>query len=160
MPDVEIRPTESADVDQILRIEGERYGPDAWSRRQVEEELAAVPTTRWYASAVQDGAVLGYVGFFLSPPDADVQTLTVADSAARRGIATTLLTGALSAVQAAGCHRIFLEVRADNEAALNLYRSFGFERLGVRRNYYRAGGDAVNMRLKLSRTALEEAIDE
>ena len=56
----------------------------------------------------------------------------------------------------ARCGRLFLEVRADNEAALRLYQGFGFERLGVRRNYYRGGGDALNMRLRLSLTTMEE----
>jgi ribosomal-protein-alanine N-acetyltransferase len=38
-------------------------------------------------------------------------------------------------------------VRTDNEAALELYRAAGFERLGIRRNYYRpSGADAYTMR--------------
>ena len=42
-----------------------------------------------------------------------------------------------------------LEVRADNEPAIALYRSFGFDRIAVRRRYYQPGDiDAHIMRLR------------
>jgi ribosomal-protein-alanine N-acetyltransferase len=42
---------------------------------------------------------------------------------------------------------VYLEVRTDNEAALALYRSMGFEQVGLRRRYYRvSGADAYTMR--------------
>ena len=155
---IQIRKTDPSDADVISRIEQDRYGPDSWSQNQVREEIAGIGGTRWYATAVADGAVAGYVGLFLAPPDADIQTLTVAREHSRRGIGRLLLTEAVAAAKEHGCQRIFLEVRADNEAALGLYRSFGFDRLGVRRAYYADGGDAVNMRLRLSETTLQEVL--
>jgi ribosomal-protein-alanine N-acetyltransferase len=42
---------------------------------------------------------------------------------------------------------VFLEVRTDNVAAITLYESVGFVRVGLRRRYYRASGaDAYTMR--------------
>ena len=42
---------------------------------------------------------------------------------------------------------VYLEVRTDNEPALELYRSLGFETIGVRKRYYRASGaDAYSRR--------------
>ena len=47
-----------------------------------------------------------------------------------------------------------LEVRADNAAAIRLYRRHGFERLAVRRGYYQPGDvDAWVMRLRPVRLA-------
>ena len=152
---IEIRMSDPADVDEIARIEQDRYSQDSWSPNQVREEIAGIGGTRWYATAVVDGSVAGYVGLFLSPPDADVQTLTVARDHSRRGIGSMLLAEAIAAAKDSACHRIFLEVRADNEAALGLYRGFGFDRLGVRRSYYADGGDAINMRLRLAETAIQ-----
>jgi ribosomal protein S18 acetylase RimI-like enzyme len=43
---------------------------------------------------------------------------------------------------------LFLEVRADNPIARALYRSLGFEEIGVRRGYYQPDDvDAISMRL-------------
>jgi ribosomal-protein-alanine N-acetyltransferase len=42
---------------------------------------------------------------------------------------------------------VYLEVRTDNEAAIALYTSLGFARVGVRKRYYRvSGADAYTMR--------------
>jgi ribosomal-protein-alanine N-acetyltransferase len=42
---------------------------------------------------------------------------------------------------------VFLEVRTDNESAIALYRSVGFEQIGLRQRYYRiSGADAYTMR--------------
>ena len=45
---------------------------------------------------------------------------------------------------------VLLEVRAENTAAQSLYEKAGFERIGIRRGYYRPGGtDALVLRLRL-----------
>ena len=42
---------------------------------------------------------------------------------------------------------VHLEVRTDNEPAIQLYRSVGFTEVGLRRRYYRvSGADAYTMR--------------
>ncbi len=39
--------------------------------------------------------------------------------------------------------RIWLEVHAQNQPALNLYEQLGFQQVGRRPKYYRDGGDAI-----------------
>jgi len=44
---------------------------------------------------------------------------------------------------------VLLEVRADNETAIRLYRRHGFEQISVRRRYYQPGDiDALVMQLR------------
>jgi ribosomal-protein-alanine N-acetyltransferase len=46
------------------------------------------------------------------------------------------------------CSKVFLEVRASNRAAIEMYRGFNFEELARRRDYYRhPREDAIVMRL-------------
>jgi [ribosomal protein S18]-alanine N-acetyltransferase len=59
----------------------------------------------------------------------------------RGGVARRLLAGALAELDAAGVD-CFLEVRADNLAAQQLYSRLGFSPTGLRRGYYRDGCDA------------------
>jgi [ribosomal protein S18]-alanine N-acetyltransferase len=54
--------------------------------------------------------------------------------------------------RAAGCHDMFLEVRPSNPAAIHLYESLGFQRVGLRKGYYQASNgreDALVYKLAL-----------
>jgi ribosomal-protein-alanine N-acetyltransferase len=67
------------------------------------------------------------------------------DPVVQRTGAGRALLGALL-YEAEGCD-VFLEVRVDNEPAIRLYEAEGFEKVSVRKNYYRrVGKDAVVMR--------------
>ena len=44
---------------------------------------------------------------------------------------------------------VLLEVRRSNRPAIRLYRAFGFTAMGLRRDYYADGEDAIEMRLTL-----------
>jgi len=70
----------------------------------------------------------------------------------RRGVARALVRSGLAQAAAMGADEAFLEVAADNLAALALYREEGFEPAGLRSGYYRRpGGEAVDA-LVLRRT--------
>lgn len=44
---------------------------------------------------------------------------------------------------------VSLEVRLSNDAAIGLYKSFGFKQITVRKNYYKNGEDALFMYLRI-----------
>jgi RimJ/RimL family protein N-acetyltransferase len=71
-----------------------------------------------------------------------------------RGVGTRLLSACIVWARARGAHKVTLQVWPHNEAALRLYRAFGFEEEGyLRRHYRRRNGelwDAVIMGLLLS----------
>jgi ribosomal protein S18 acetylase RimI-like enzyme len=69
--------------------------------------------------------------------------LTLLGEARRRGITT-----------------VFLEVRADNPGAQELYRMLGFEEIGVRPHYYQPDDvDAIVMRVEVAAARTEWAGD-
>ena len=137
------------DLDAIMALEHDTFPTDAWSAATMRTELAN--PAAYYLVAVPDGGsgIEGYAGL-LCPPgaeDADVQTLAVAVSARRRGLGRTLLRALVAESVRRGARRLFLEVRADNPAAQELYRSEGFEEIGIRKRYYQPDDvDAVVMR--------------
>jgi ribosomal-protein-alanine N-acetyltransferase len=95
-------------------------------------------------------------GFLLARTAADeAEILTVAVLPHRRRLGTgrALVQAASEAVRTAGAALLYLEVAADDAAALALYEAAGFVRAGVRRRYYtRRDGeraDALVLRLPL-----------
>jgi ribosomal-protein-alanine acetyltransferase len=136
------------DLERIMDIERTTFPTDAWSAPMMLGELED-RNTHYLVAETEDGRIEGYAGLLapLGTGDADVQTIAVAESARRRGLGRRLLVELLREAQERGAYRVFLEVRADNSAAQQLYRSLGFEEIGVRRGYYQPDNvDAVTMR--------------
>ncbi|EEW26756.1 ribosomal protein S18-alanine N-acetyltransferase [Rhodobacter ferrooxidans] len=89
--------------------------------------------------------------------EAELLTLAVAPEARRQGIAAALLAEFLAQSTARGAETAFLEVAADNRAALGLYHAAGFTAVGRRRGYYTSPEgraiDALVLRCRLPATA-------
>jgi [ribosomal protein S18]-alanine N-acetyltransferase len=136
------------DIPEVRAIESAAFPDDSWSAEQFWQELAQ-PTRRYLVA--RDVVVVGYAGAFVSPPDADIQTIAVRADQQGRGLASRLLEALVRASADAGATHLMLEVRADNERALSLYLRSGFERISVRRRYYPDGSDALIMRRPLGR---------
>jgi putative acetyltransferase len=62
-----------------------------------------------------------------------------------------MLMEAALAARPADAHKIELEVFPDNEAAIGLYRSFGFEEEGLRRDHYRRRDGSLRSALVMAR---------
>ena len=137
------------DLDEVLPIEAELFGTDAWTAGQFWSELARVPETRWYVLAREGARVVGYAGLFQAGPEADVQTVAVARPAQGRGLGRRLVAALVEAAGSRGAQVLHLEVRADNAAAHRLYDGLGFVVVGRRPDYYGRGRDAVLMSRRL-----------
>jgi len=74
-----------------------------------------------------------------------IMNLAIDPAYRRRGFGSELLKKGLEYLQELGAQTVELEVRVGNEAAINLYKRFGFlikERI---KNYYHNGDDAFLM---------------
>ncbi len=80
--------------------------------------------------------------------EAHVATLATHPNFRRQGIAKKLLSHALQHLSGEGAQSSFLEVRASNIAAQEMYRKFGYKESGRRRHYYKDNDeDAILMKL-------------
>ncbi|MEW5729593.1 MAG: GNAT family N-acetyltransferase [Pseudomonadota bacterium] len=94
------------------------------------------------------GGPAGFVLWRAAAGEAEILTIAVLPPWRRAGLGGRLLDAALDAARVAGAGEMFLEAAAGNTAALALYDSRGFARVGLRKGYY-AGEDAVTMRREL-----------
>jgi ribosomal-protein-alanine N-acetyltransferase len=137
------------EIDELMPLESELFGPDAWSPETFWSELAAPGHAYWVARDRPGARLLGYAGVAISRPTADIQTIAVSPAAQGVGVGGLLLAQLLGHAHAADAREALLEVRADNTAARRLYSDYGFTRIAVRRGYYQpAGIDAIVMRLR------------
>jgi len=132
-------------IAELLPIEAELFGIERWSAAMFWNELA---NGNYYLVALDGtGAVAGYAGLSVTPPDESwVQNLGVRRDAQRQGIGRALLEAVLAEAARRGVRRTLLEVAVDNGPAQKLYARYGFEVVGVRRGYYQPSNtDALVM---------------
>ncbi|BBZ37647.1 ribosomal protein S18-alanine N-acetyltransferase [Mycobacterium conspicuum] len=136
-----------ADAARCAELEAQLFdGDDPWPAVAFQRELAA--THNHYVAARANGVLVGYAGISRlgrKPPfEYEVHTIGVDPAFQGQGIGRRMLAQLL---EFADGGVVYLEVRTDNEAAIALYRSMGFEQVGLRKRYYRvSGADAYTMR--------------
>lgn len=144
-----IRRAALEDLDQLVELEARVFDDEAWSRQALWFELSA--PSRTYLVWEDQGAILGYGGYWPGERDAELMTIGVLPEARNRGIAGSLLAKLIAGADRRGLQRMNLEVRVDNRAAIHLYEDFGFSRTGLCKGYYQPEGvDAWAMTRPLS----------
>ena len=128
-----IRPMEERDIAQAARIEAESFSTP-WSAEAFRKSLALDYTI--FLTAEWEGRVAGYCGCYVSLEEAEITNVAVKEELRGRGIARALLLELLRQGEDRGAKAFLLEVRAGNAPAIRLYEGLGFEREGLRRNFY------------------------
>ncbi len=85
-----------------------------------------------------EGRVMGYTIMSIAAAEAHVLNLCVHPDAQHLGFGRRLLNALLAKARDSKADKVFLEVRPSNSVALALYRSTGFEEIGIRPGYYQA----------------------
>jgi [ribosomal protein S18]-alanine N-acetyltransferase len=83
-----------------------------------------------------DGELVGYCVSMPALEEVHLLNLAVALAWQRRSVGAAILQNLIDQSRAKNREVIYLEVRPTNIAALRLYERFGFQHMGVRRDYY------------------------
>lgn len=151
--ELQFRKIEARDLDQVLEIELEAF-PEPWTRGMFCQEISS-PMSHFYV-ALLDDTLVGYVGFWQVVDEAHITSVTVRKEYRGRGYGRVLTDFIVRSAAREGLTRATLEVRVSNITAQNLYKSLGFEKTGMRKNYYKkTNEDAIIMARKLDSVACE-----
>lgn len=143
-----IRAATADDLVQLVALEQELFGGDAWQRGQLESELTGPGRQFWVnddeADSDSEGAgLVAYAVSVVVADTADLLRIGVRPDRHRAGAGTAMLAAAMREAKHARASRMLLEVADDNEAALALYAAAGFTEIDRRVRYYRSGADAL-----------------
>lgn len=130
-----IRRAVADDATMICEME-EKYFSDPWSRKDIFTYICSGDGMSFVATD-DSGKVIAYVLGRIIAPEGEIYRIAVDEHHRRRGIGYRLLSYALKTERGRGLECTFLEVRSKNVAAIALYRAYGFEDIGIRKNYYK-----------------------
>ena len=131
--DFEIVPMGENHIDEVAVIETECF-ENPWKKEDIALQLTN--ENAHFLCAVSGGEVCGYIGIYEYFESCETANLAVLPPFRRKGIARALINAAAQGAKSRGREFITLEVRPSNEAALSLYSSLGFEKAGLRKNFY------------------------
>jgi len=144
---ISVRKLEASDH-QLLKTWADTITATAfmnWTSEQVMQSL--IDYEVW--GLIQDGHC--QAALCVRPVDQDFEILWVQTRPdfQKLGFASQLMGAWLDFASQHDC-RVFLEVHEKNLEAQGLYHKFKFEKLGIRKNYYKDGSSAISYQLDLT----------
>ena len=138
---IEVARVHLRDLNAVVHLERRCFGVEAWGW---PDFLMSLSPGHLFLKAESGGRLLGFI---LAQPNRRqgvtwVANVAVDPEARNQGIGRRLM----EAVEAmAGTPRFRLTVRVDNDPARHLYRNLGYQDIGLRRGYYGAHRDGMEM---------------
>jgi [ribosomal protein S18]-alanine N-acetyltransferase len=138
---VVVRAMVADDIESVLAIESVS-SPDPWTIGIVTDELNG-PNRHYVVAVDHVGEVVGFCGLLAQVGEGHVTNIAVAPVYRAQRIAARLLLDNVRWALTQEVSALTLEVRVGNEAAMRLYRRFGFAPVGTRPRYYPNNDDAL-----------------
>lgn len=134
------RPMSMKDLVPVAALD-EICQPHPWGPANFQGEL--LRGEAGFARVVEgdDGSLLAYMCAWTVADELHIGNVGVHPSLRRRGVGRFLMDETHAWARGRGAGFAHLEVRAGNAAAIALYESLGYRRVGVRRSYYSDNGE-------------------
>lgn len=107
-----------------------------WTEESLRKEVEENKVAR-YLVAAQNDEIIGFCGAHIIFEEAHIINMAVKEGFRNRGVGNKLLSGLLQYASNLGAGYITLEVRASNDSAKALYKKLGFEKVSIRKGYYK-----------------------
>lgn len=138
----------ASDIEAVYIIECKSF-QTPWSIESFYKEINENRLARYYVIE-EDGLIIAYGGMWIIVDESHVTNIAVLPESRGRGMGNVLVENMIEAAKVLNVVNMTLEVRVTNESAIKLYEKHGFERSGVRPNYYKENNeDALIMWKKL-----------
>ena len=135
---VEMAQASDADVIAKLHAQGFYRG---WPREDFAAYIAGRDTPVYVACDAKR-KIAGFAMIRIAADEAELITIAVDPKWRKKGVGLALMRAVFQDLLMSPAKRIFLEVAADNPAALKLYGKTGFRKVAERQGYYeRANGE-------------------
>ena len=139
---IHCRLMESRDVPGVFKVDQACFAHN-WTQDSYQAETKNILSN--YIVAEVDGEIIGFGGFWQVIDEAHITNIAVIADYRQTGVGQNIINAMLAQALAKGCVAMTLEVRGDNQPAINFYLKNQFTREGRRKDYYGTGMDAIIM---------------
>ena len=132
---IQIVPMNADHLEELEKLERICFSRP-WSRKMLAEELENQCAAFLVAQDSITQQVMGYAGLLVMADEGYITNVAVFPEFRRQGVAAKLIAVFENFARGNKLAFLTLEVRPSNTAAIALYKGFGFEEVGRRKNYY------------------------
>ncbi|MHB1102457.1 MAG: ribosomal protein S18-alanine N-acetyltransferase [Devosia sp.] len=134
-----IEPAEQSDANVLASLHAQGFYR-GWPREDFAAYIAGADTPIYVACDARR-RIAGFAMLRLAADEAELITIAVDPKWRKKGVGLALMRALFEDLRMTPARQLFLEVAADNPAALRLYARLGFAKVSERQGYYaRADG--------------------
>lgn len=136
-----IKPMTKEHIPQVVKIEEQSFSMP-WSENAFLESfsydhaLFLVALDECCKQSDEEDTVAGYIGMYKVFNEGDITNIAVSPDYRGKGIGLALMNEIKELAIQKNIETLILEVRESNSTAINLYEKVGFNRAGIRKNFY------------------------
>ena len=143
---ISIKQLNKRDIDLCYEFDSNTIS--LWSKRQWVNEFEKDGVKVFGLSL--SNLVIAICVFHVILDEAQINFFAVNDNFRKKGFGSYFMTYLIKECEKLKINKLFLEVSQTNVLAQNFYSSFDFLTVGVRRNYYKDGSNALLKEKKLT----------
>ena len=143
---ISIKHISETDVDLCYELDSNTIS--LWSKKQWDNELKKDGIK--VIGLLLSNLVIGICVFHVVLDEAQINFFVVDEKYRKKGFGSYLMSYLIKQCEKLNINKLFLEVSHTNTTAEKFYSSFDFSTVGIRRNYYNDGSDALLKEKKLT----------
>ena len=143
---ISIKHINEKDIDLCYELDSNTIS--LWSKKQWNNEFRKEGTKIF--GLFLSNLVIGICVFHVVLDEAQINFFVINQKYRKKGFGSHLMAYLIEQCQNLSINKIFLEVSHTNSTAEKFYSRFEFFTVGIRRNYYKDGSDALLKRKKIN----------
>ena len=131
---LQLIPMTHSDIPKVIKIELSAYA-QPWTE-SIFHDCLRVGYSCWILKQSDQSQIIGYLILSIAADEMHILNLCIRPENQGTRLGTLLLKQAIKLGKQVHAESCFLEVRLTNTIGIRLYLNEGFERIGLRKNYY------------------------
>ena len=136
---ISIKEINEKDIDLCYELDSNTIS--LWSKKQWANEFKKEGINVF--GLLLSNIVIGICVFHVILDEAHINFFAVSHKYRKKGFGTYLMNYLIKKCEKSNINKLFLEVSHENFTAEKFYSRFDFSTVGIRRNYYKDGSDAL-----------------
>ena len=143
---ISIKDIKEKDLDLCYELDSNTIS--LWSKKQWSNEFKKKGIKVF--GLLLSNLVVGICVFHVVLDEAQINFFVINQKFRKKGFGSYLMSYLIKQCEKLNINKLFLEVSQTNTAAEKFYSSFDFSTVGIRKNYYKDGSDALLKEKKLT----------